>query len=345
MSIYKRISLKPFPNGWYAVAYSDEVKNGQITTKRFAGKDLVLFRTESGKLATVAPHCPHLGGHFGYGGKVEGESIKCPFHHFCFDTKGDCTATGYGTKPSPKLKLPVYHSAEKNGLVLLWFDEKGNEPSWDVPQEDWAGWSEKRFTDYDFNSHPQETTENSVDFGHFSIVHGYTGVEMLEEMKLDGHYLYAKYAMSRIADFVGKKKNIKVEFKAHARGLGYSFVEANVPEFGLDLRFFVLPTPTDIGKLKLRIGTSIKEMKDFSKITPIMNLIPRKIANKLLLYSTFKSYCYDVSTDFKIWQNKIYITPPALAKGDGPIAQYRSWAQQFYYQDSSQPDYKPEEIK
>lgn len=76
-----------------------------------------------------------------------------------------------------------------------------------------------------------------------------------------------------------------------------------------------------------------------------MNLIPRKIANKLLLYSTFKGYCYDVSTDFKIWQNKIYITPPALAKGDGPIAQYRSWAQQFYYQDSSQPDYKPEEIK
>ncbi len=344
MASYKRIPLKPFPNGWYVVAHSNELKKGEIITKRFAGKDILLFRTESGKLAITEPYCPHMGGHFGYGGKVEGESIKCPFHHFCFDTKGDCTATGYGSKPSSKLKLPTYHSDEKNNLILIWFDEKDNTPTWTVPQENWDGWTKVLFAEFDFNSHPQETSENSVDVGHFSIVHGYTGVETLHEMETHDHYLYAKYAMNRMADFVGKKKNIRTEFNVHVHGLGYSFVNANINDLGIETRHFVLPTPIDNGKLKLRIGVSIKELKDRGKISPFLKLIPNKLATNLVLKGTYKGYVHDVSMDFKIWENKIYIDPPILAKGDGPVTQYRMWAQQFYYDDSSQPNYVPHEV-
>ncbi len=339
MASYKRIPLKPFPNGWYKIALSKELKNGDIITKRFAGKDIILFRTESGKLAITDPYCPHMGGHFGYGGTVEGESIKCPFHHFCFDTHGDCTATGYGSKPSSKLKLSTYYSDEKNDLILIWFDEKNQAPTWFVPQEDWTGWSEVLFDEYTLNSHPQETTENSVDVGHFSIVHGYTGVETLEEMNSKEHFLQAKYAMHRIADFVGKKKNIRTEFKVHVHGLGYSFVQAEIPELHFKMRNFVLPTPTDNGKLKLTIGASIRKLEKREKISPLLKLVPKELATKLVLKKTFEGYCHDVGMDFKIWENKIYIDPPILAKGDGPVAQYRMWAQQFYYDDSMQPNY------
>ncbi|MFM2282621.1 MAG: hypothetical protein RL222_125, partial [Bacteroidota bacterium] len=86
------------------------------------------------------------------------------------------------------------------------------------------------------------------------------------------------------------------------------------------------------------------KMDSFSKITPLLNLLPKKLAHKLLLDGTYKGYCHDVSMDFKIWENKIYIDPPILAKGDGPVAQYRMWAQQFYYDDSTQPNYIPQEI-
>ncbi len=344
MASYKRIPLKPFPNGWYVVAHSTEIKESQIITKRFGGKDILLFRTENGKLAITEPYCPHMGGHLGHGGVIDGESIKCPFHHFCYDTKGDCTATGYGTKPSSKLKLPTYFSDEKNDLILIWFDEKNNAPTWFIPQEDWTGWSKVLFAEFDFNSHPQETTENSVDIGHFSIVHGYTGVETLYEMEAHDHYLYAKYAMKRIADFVGKKKNIRTEFNVHVHGLGYSFVDTDVDELAMNTRHFVLPTPTEIGKLKLRIGVSVKELRDRGKISPLLKLIPNKLATNLVLKGAYKGYVHDVSMDFKIWENKIYIDPPILAKGDGPIAQYRMWAQQFYYDDSLQPNYVPQEI-
>lgn len=344
MASYKRIPLKPFPNGWYVVAHSHEIKNGQIITKRFAGKDILLFRTESGKLAITEPYCPHMGGHLGYGGIIEGEHIKCPFHHFCFDTKGDCTATGYDTKPSSKLKLPTYISDEKNNLILVWFDEKNNVPTWFVPQEDWTDWSEVLFAEYNFKSHPQETTENSVDFGHFSIVHGYTNVETLHDMETHEHYLYAKYAMDRLFTFLGKEKTIRTEFNVNVHGLGYSFVQTKILSLGMESRHFVLPTPTDTGKLKLRIGASIKKVKDFKKITPLLNFIPNKLANKLILNGVYKGYCDDVSMDFKIWENKIYIDPPILAKGDGPVTQYRMWAQQFYYDDSMQPNYIPQEV-
>jgi nitrite reductase/ring-hydroxylating ferredoxin subunit len=344
MSSYKKIPLKPFPNGWYAIAHSRDVRSKEIITRRFAGKDVLLFRTESGALAVTEPYCPHMGGHLGYGGKVKGESIQCPFHHFCFDAKGTCTATGYGTKPSSRLKLPVYYSDEKNGLILVWYDEKGLPPSWHIPQENWEGWSETLFAEYDFKSHPQETTENSVDIGHFSIVHGYQGVEVLQEMNADEHYLYAKYAMQRVADFIGKKKLIRTEFNVHAYGLGYSFVNTEIAEFNMRTRHFVLPTPTDKGKLKLRIGVSIEKLKEPGKITLLLKLLPRNLATKLVLKGTYKGYCHDVSMDFRIWENKIYIDPPILAKGDGPVAQYRMWAQQFYYSDSLQPNYIPQEI-
>jgi hypothetical protein len=75
----------------------------------------------------------------------------------------------------------------------------------------------------------------------------------------------------------------------------------------------------------------VKNIETPSKIHPLLALAPKKIIRDLILRTAFKGYQHDVSQDFKIWENKIYITPPALAKGDGPVWQYREWAKQFYY--------------
>ena len=34
--------------------------------------------------------------------------------------------------------------------------------------------------------------------------------------------------------------------------------------------------------------------------------------------------------DIPIWENKIYVHPPVLCDGDGPIGPFRAWATQFY---------------
>src|SRR5690554_7382987 len=82
----KREDRKPrypfprYPRGWFQIAYSDEVEPGSVHPIRYFGRDYVLFRTESGALSLLDAFCPHLGAHLGYGGRVEGESIRCPFH-------------------------------------------------------------------------------------------------------------------------------------------------------------------------------------------------------------------------------------------------------------------------
>ena len=32
----------------------------------------------------LAAHCPHMGAHLGFGGRVVGEAIRCPMHGFSF---------------------------------------------------------------------------------------------------------------------------------------------------------------------------------------------------------------------------------------------------------------------
>ena len=44
----------------------------------------------------------------------------------------------------------------------------------------------------------------------------------------------------------------------------------------------------------------------------------------------FEEYIGDVRQDWEIWERKVYVHPPALAAGDGPIGQYRQWCKQFY---------------
>jgi hypothetical protein len=39
---------------------------------------------------------------------------------------------------------------------------------------------------------------------------------------------------------------------------------------------------------------------------------------------------FQVGQDIPIWEHKIYLENPVLCDGDGPIAKYRKWFQQFY---------------
>ena len=102
--------LPPFPVGWYVVALSDELKPGEVKPFKFMGEEVVLYRTQAGVANLIGAYCPHLGAHFGYGGQVVGEHIRCPFHAFEFDVNGVCQSTAYGTRIPPKAKTQINSS-------------------------------------------------------------------------------------------------------------------------------------------------------------------------------------------------------------------------------------------
>ena len=331
-------TLPPYPDGWYTVGLSKDLDSGSLLTKKLGEQEIVLFRTESGQLHAIEAYCPHLGAHFGHGGTVEGEDIRCPFHGFCFNGSGDCTKTGYGTKPPPTAKARTWEVRDKNGFIMVYHSNTGQKPQWEIPDIETEGWNPLLTKIYDINSHPQETTENSVDIGHFAEVHGYSGIEELKEITTDGPYLTTKYAMHRHAGFVGNKEKIRAQFEVHVHGLGYSFVEAEAPKYGLEYRTFVLPTPIGEGKLRLTLGMQVKNIDQPSKINVLMALLPKPLVNFIIGRASFNGFLNDVKQDFHIWENKTYIAPPALAKGDGPIGRYRTWAKQFYPElQSSEP--------
>ncbi len=323
-------NLPPFPNGWYTIERSSQINAGELVTRRFAGNDVVIFRTASGKIAVTDAYCPHMGAHFGHGGCVVGEGIKCPFHSFEFNTAGKCTRTGYNSEPPPKAALRTYPTMEKNGLVLMYYHAHGKQPDWEIPEMDMNDWTRFRWVEYELRSHPQETTENSVDIGHFSETHGYRNVKVISKPEFGAHHLKINYGMER-DNFMGKgRKPVEIEFTGNVYGLGYSIVEAKTLNYGIVTRHFVLPTPIEDGKILLRIASSVKKIEKSSDLHTLAAVVPKPLLNNILSRIVFRGYKHDVSQDFKIWENKKYIVQTPLAKGDGPIVLYRKWAQQFY---------------
>ena len=331
--------LPGFPAGWFAVGFSHELSRGMILPRQCMGHQLVLFRTQSGRACAVDAYCPHMGAHFGHGGTVEGEVIRCPFHGFCFDQRGACVATGYGTKPPPTAQLRTWPLREVNGMLLVYYDHAGHKPNWEVPACDEEGWTPPRTSVWSLRSHPQETTENSVDIGHFRYVHGYQSIEILSDLMTDGPYLSARYAMKRPAGLFerGKaKQGIRAEFKIHVHGLGYSLVEVSIPAYNLQTRHLVCATPTEPGWIELRVSVSMQRMEKPGQISPLLLLVPRSLVERIVSWQVFKTFVHDLQQDFEIWEYKRYIQPPALASGDGPVGKYRTWARQFYREPARQ---------
>lgn len=320
-------SLPAFPSSWYAAAFSHDLKQGHLLTKVFCGTEVILFRTKAGNAVMMEAYCPHLGAHFAHGGYIENDTVVCPFHAFCFDSSGKCVKTGYGTKPPPKARVRVWNVQEQHGVIFAYHGENKS-PNWKLPTTDDTQWSAFKLHEWRLKSHPQEIAENSVDIGHFTLVHGYSNVRIIKPLTTEGSLLKATYGMMRPAPFGNKM--VEIEFSIQQWGLGYALVDVHTLNYDMHSRHLVLPSPIDGTDIYLRIGVSVRKDLQLSKIHPILGIMSRKLLFPLICSTYMKHFKHDVYDDFKIWQNKIHISLPRLAKGDGPIMQYRQWATQFY---------------
>jgi nitrite reductase/ring-hydroxylating ferredoxin subunit len=319
-----RFPFSPFPTGWYAVAFSSALPLRGVLGRRFAGREVVLFRTEAGAVGMLDAHCPHMGAHLAVGGKVRGEALRCPMHAFELDVRGRCVATGYGSKPPASCEARAWHVLEQNGMVLAHFDASGAPPTWQPASQDMHGFGPLRTHVFrGLRTHPQETTENSVDLGHLGVVHGYRELETFAPLRTEGHYLTTGYRMQRRALLPGTPA-VRAELTIHVYGLGYSFVDVHVLSHGLRTRHFVMSTPTDAARVDLHLATAV------GGDGPLFGRVSCKLLDRVIGPTAMRGFLSDVRQDIPLWENKIFVSPPALAQGDGPIGKYRKWARQFY---------------
>src|SRR4051812_11915171 len=175
LGMKQRFPFSPNPIGWFAVSPSEDLPPGGVVPLSYFGKDLVLFRGDDGLPRVLDAHCPHLGAHLGHGGVVEGTSIRCPFHGWCFSGDGACAKIPYATKIPPAARLSAWLVCERNGFVMVWYHPAGEPPSWEIPvmaehgASEWTPFARRR---WNIRTNIHEMGENGIDAAHFRYLHG-----------------------------------------------------------------------------------------------------------------------------------------------------------------------------
>jgi phenylpropionate dioxygenase-like ring-hydroxylating dioxygenase large terminal subunit len=303
----------PIPNGWFAVGWSRDLHEGDVVPIEYFGEEMVLFRTRSGQAKVLDPFCPHLGAHFGHGGRVMAETIRCPFHGWQYDgTTGDCTHIPYCERIPPKAKVRAWDVQEKNGMIFVWRHSELKAPEWDfptLPEIGHADWSEPRTFELELDAHVQETHENNHDPVHFQYVHGMTETPPSEMVYSESGRHYVIRHTSEQETPYGAFETTLVR---NSWGLGLTSVAIEgIPDAGLLM--YSSTTPIDESKVHSRwLLTCTKNLVD--------------VAGEEFM----KSITAGVEQDFPIWQNKVHRARPVLCDADDTLAEFRKWARQFY---------------
>jgi 3-ketosteroid 9alpha-monooxygenase subunit A len=311
-SAMSRFPMPRYPNGWFQVAYSDDLPPGGVKPLKYFGRDLVAFRTEAGELKVLDAHCPHLGAHLGYGGKVKGDCIECPFHAWKFDGGGACAEIPYAKKLPPRAQLRAWDVREFNGMVMVWHHADGAPPQWEVPAlsefgaADWTPYEKKSWK---IRTHNQEMAENSVDCAHFLYLHGTQEMPTTHAEAL-GHILHAH------SDTLMKTPQGKVKGAIDVHVYGFGFTTTRFTGL-VETLLVSSATPIDDEYCELRFNFTLKKLVNEGVTSTVGAAFQREVTRQL-------------EQDIPIWENKIYIHPPVLVDGDGPIGLFRRWAKQFY---------------
>jgi 5,5'-dehydrodivanillate O-demethylase len=121
---------------WWPVGFSELVgKKSQPTKVRLLGEDLVLFRDGGGRLGLLGLNCSHRGTSLEFG-RVEEEGIRCCYHGWLYDTRGQCLEQPAEPADS-SFKIRVQHLAyQAQELAGFIFAYIGPDPAPLLPKYD-----------------------------------------------------------------------------------------------------------------------------------------------------------------------------------------------------------------
>ncbi|MGI9288117.1 MAG: Rieske 2Fe-2S domain-containing protein [Pseudomonadales bacterium] len=315
----------PIPHGWFGLCFSHELKPSEVKKVRFCARDLVVFRTESGKAAALDNYCPHLGAALSQG-CVRGEAIQCPFHNWQWDTAGKCVNIPYAKKIPERAVTESIPVREVNGMLLAWHHPDGKAPYFEVQTvaplgEEKDEWSEVHFLEHDLPTCLQEISENDVDTAHFPYLHGMPGMHDAES-KIDGPIKHTVQTFLTGDNFVVGEASSETPYLSVRESYGPGSITVwskNVPGVA----------PNVLGEFLLyNVSTPVEEDRTILRWSMLMtkNLEHDDMGKTMLV-----SHAEGVKADIPIWQEKVYQENPVLCDGDGPIAKHRKWFSQFYH--------------
>jgi len=301
------------PSGWFQVAWSDDVATGEVIPRYYFGRHLALWRDERGVARLNDAFCPHLGAHLGYGGRVKGEEIACPFHGWQFDAEGNNTCIPYGNRTNQRAKIRSYSVVEVGQFVMAWYHPEGEPPSWDIdePSEitdpEYGEWTNVTFS---VDAAAQELAENSVDGPHFRYVHNTEIVPEIQSYDTEGW----RSRMRSVQKFPTPRGVVDGRIDVDNQGPGFASTRFS----GIVDTFLVgAAVPVDVNRCEVRFSFKTRSLGDAKTTSSVGQAFVSEV-------------CKQFEEDRPIWEHKAHIVRPALADTDPPFMKFRKWYAQFY---------------
>lgn len=303
------------PWGWFQLAWSHEVNRGETLPRYYFGRHLVLWRDDEGKAHVNDAFCPHLGAHFGYGGKVKGCNLQCPFHGWEFDEHGTNVRIPYSERVNARTTVRSYPVIEVGPLVIMWFHPDDLPPIYelDIPSEiDDPGFSEWATEQFSVNAAAQELAENSVDGPHFRYVHNTEVVPEIEVYETEG----TSARMRSVQKFPTPRGVVDGRIDVDNQGPGFGITRFS----GIVDTFLIgAAIPVDANRCEVRFSFRTRNLGD-------------ELTTSTVGQAFVSEVCKQFEEDRPIWENKAHVRRPALADTDPPFMKFRKWYAQFYVQ-------------
>ena len=334
LTCYRELTYPPpFPDGWYRVAASGEIRPGEVKHVQCVGEQIALFRSKTdGGIAAVEAFCPHQGANLAHG-RVKGDRLECPFHGWQLDGNGRIRA-----HPCAKDRPTVHRhwkAIDYYGMAMIYWSARRDaqapyrlppQPNIDNRQLVYRG----QYDAGEVAMHIIEFAENSVDFQHFSKLHGtmripWTNIK-LPWIRIRHEPSWALDDELEHISYFGDETTLEIGGRicerTRSRGLVTFLGPGSIVKFDLEVprigAITIFQTHTPVEALKQRVT-----FRWFAA---------RRVPRILVSY-VVGSWISQWRQDVKIWERKIYRQRPLRVRGDGPLGKMRKWYRQFYPDD------------
>ena len=171
---------------WY-IAMPSKALGKTLKAIELFGRPLVAWRDQEGFPVIMERYCSHLGASLSIGKLVDG-CIQCPFHHWRYNTSGQCVSIPDVEHIPFKARQAIWVTAERYGYIWVWYGSE--KPIFSLVNFSTA--EDNDYMPYRFEFEVATTVrrvaENTYDHQHVVTVHQLKVSDTAELTLLDNSY-------------------------------------------------------------------------------------------------------------------------------------------------------------
>ena len=240
-------TYEPLRDYWYPIALSGDIAEQPVSVT-VLDERVVVWRA-GGRPVAFRDLCIHRGSRLSLGW-VDGETLVCGYHGWCYGADGVCTRI-----PSlpPEREIPrkarvtAYHCTERYGLVFVCLGEP-RRPIMEFPELDDPSYRTFFFGRHHWKTSAARLIENFMDISHFPWVHpdilGRRSNPLIPDIQVtpgDGELFFEVEAEGKSRTDPSKATVDRVRYRVI---LPFSIYNDRITPAGERLLLFFLATPT-----------------------------------------------------------------------------------------------------